>query len=239
VRRRRLEVLAVNGALVAGALVTLAPLLWMVSASFMQPGEANTVPPPLWPRQPTLANYAALFTRLDMLRHFLASALVSVLATVASVLVNSLAGYAFAKLPFRGRDRLFGGLATALVVPAQVSMLPLFLLLRELGLVNTYAPTPPSAPSGLTAARATGFAYLNIDLAWADNSGDESGFRIERKLPGESEFMVRRTLNVENATNSMTHTDNTRTCGTTFDYQVRAFNKAGKSEESNIASVWF
>jgi multiple sugar transport system permease protein len=138
-RRRRLEVLAVNGALVAGALVTLAPLLWMVSASFMQPGEANTVPPPLWPRQPTLANYTALFTRLDMLRHFLASALVSVLATVASVLVNSLAGYAFAKLPFHGRDRLFGGLVAGLVVPAQVAMLPLFLLLRELHLVNTYA----------------------------------------------------------------------------------------------------
>ena len=140
-RRRRLESLLVHAALAAGALVTLAPLFWMVAASFMQPGEANTLPPPLWPHRPTVANYAALFTRLDMLRHFLASAGIAVAATVASVLVNSLAGYAFAKLPFRGRDRLFGGLVAGLVVPAQVAMLPLFLLLRELHLITATMPS--------------------------------------------------------------------------------------------------
>jgi multiple sugar transport system permease protein len=138
-KSRRAESMLLHAALVAGALLTLAPLAWMVSASFMQPGEANTLPPPLVPRAPTLANYAALFTRLDMMRNFLASAVIAVAATVASLLVNSLAGYAFAKLPFRGRDRLFGGLVTGLVVPAQVAMLPLFLLMRELHLVNTYA----------------------------------------------------------------------------------------------------
>jgi len=74
-----------------------------------------------------------------MVRNFANSAIVTVLATVMSVLVNSLAGYAFAKLPFVGRERLFRTLASAMVVPAQVGMLPLFLMLRELGLVNTYA----------------------------------------------------------------------------------------------------
>jgi multiple sugar transport system permease protein len=58
---------------------------------------------------------------------------------VGSVVINGLAGYAFAKLPFRGRDGVFRGLTLALVVPAQVGMLPLFLLLREMGFVNTYA----------------------------------------------------------------------------------------------------
>lgn len=137
--RRRRQVILLHIALTVGALATLMPLAWMVSASFMQPGEANTLPPPWWPSQPTLANYVALFTRLDLTRNFLNSALVSVLATVLSVAVNSMAGYAFAKLPFPGRERLFRGLASALVVPAQVGMLPLFLLLRELGLVSTYA----------------------------------------------------------------------------------------------------
>ena len=137
-RRRWLGVLLHVG-LVAGALLTLLPLFWMVSASFMKPGEANALPPPLLPSAPTLHNYVLLFTRLDMLRHFVNSAVVTVLATVLSVLVSSLAGYAFAKLPFPGRERLFRSLAAALVVPAQVGMLPLFLLLRELGLVNTYA----------------------------------------------------------------------------------------------------
>ncbi|MFO7655171.1 MAG: carbohydrate ABC transporter permease [Candidatus Krumholzibacteriia bacterium] len=126
-------------ALTAGAVVVLAPLAWMLAASLMRPGEANALPPPLLPSEPTLANYVTLFTRLNMARSFLNSALVTVLATVLSVVVNSLAGYAFAKLPFPGRERLFTSLAAALVVPAQVGMLPLFLLLRELGLVNTYA----------------------------------------------------------------------------------------------------
>jgi len=125
--------------LVSGALITLMPLAWMIAASFMQPGEANRMPPPLLPSQPTLENYRQLFTRLDLLRNFINSAVITMLATVLSVVVTSLAGYAFAKLPFPGRERMFKSLASALVVPAQVGMLPLFLILRELGLVNTYA----------------------------------------------------------------------------------------------------
>jgi len=120
----------------------------MVSASFMSVGEANTFPPRFLPRHFTLANYAALFTRLNLVRHFLSSAVITVGATVSSVVINSMAGYAFAKLKFRGRDPIFRGLALALVVPGQVGMLPLFLLLREMGLVNTYVgvmiPTSPA-----------------------------------------------------------------------------------------------
>jgi multiple sugar transport system permease protein len=139
VNRRRWQVVLLHLGLAAGALLTLAPLLWMTAASFMAPGEANRLPPPLWPEAPTLDNYRQLFTRLDMLRYLVNSAIVTTVATVLSVVVTSLAGYAFAKLPFRGRERLFKSLAAALVVPAQVGMLPLFLLLRELHLVNTYA----------------------------------------------------------------------------------------------------
>jgi multiple sugar transport system permease protein len=136
---RRLETTLLHLALVIGAVITLTPLVWMVSASFMPAGAANTFPPRFLPRNPTLENYVALFTRLDLARHFLNSAFIAVCATVVSVLVNAMAGYAFAKLYFRGRDRLFRSLTMALVIPAQVGMLPLFLLLRELGVVNTYA----------------------------------------------------------------------------------------------------
>jgi multiple sugar transport system permease protein len=123
----------------AGALLTLAPLAWMVSASLMAPGEASLRPPPLIPDSPTLQHYGTLFTRLNLARSFLNSAAITVLATVLSVLINAAAGYALAKLSFPGRERLFRGIAAVLVVPAQVGMLPLFLLIRELGLVNTYA----------------------------------------------------------------------------------------------------
>ncbi|MBK6899980.1 MAG: carbohydrate ABC transporter permease [bacterium] len=138
-RRPGASSLLLHAALVTTSLISLTPLGWMAAAAFMQPGEANALPPHLLPHAPTLQNFVALFTRLDMARAFLNSAVITVLATVLSVFVNAMAGYAFAKLPFPGRDRLFKRLASALVVPAQVGMLPLFLLLRELGLVNTYA----------------------------------------------------------------------------------------------------
>ncbi len=138
-KRRTWQSWILHAALVAGSLVTLAPLFWMVASSFMHPGEANRMPPPLWPDQPTLENYRQLFSRLDIWRNFINSTVITVSATVLSVTVTSLAGYALAKLPFQGREGLFRTLASALVIPAQVGMLPLFLLLRALGLVNTYA----------------------------------------------------------------------------------------------------
>jgi multiple sugar transport system permease protein len=125
-------------ALILGGVVTVTPLAWMVAASFMPAGQANSFPPTFLPHGATLANYRELFTRLAIGRSLGNSALLSVAVTLLSLLLNSMAGYAFAKLRFGGRDRLFGLLLAALVVPAQVGMLPLFLLLRSLALVNSY-----------------------------------------------------------------------------------------------------
>jgi multiple sugar transport system permease protein len=138
-RRARFPALALHATLVLGALVTLTPLLWMVSASFMSPGESNSFPPRLLPAVPTLQNYVDLFTRLNLARYLLNSTLVAVSATLVSLLINSMAGYAFAKLRFVGRERVFRTLLAALVIPGQVGMLPLFLLLKSMGLVNTMA----------------------------------------------------------------------------------------------------
>jgi multiple sugar transport system permease protein len=136
---RRPSLLLLHLVLATGAAATLLPLVWMLSASFMPAGEANQFPPRFLPSAPTLEHYAALFTRLDLSRHVWNSVVVSLSATALSLLVNSMAGYAFAKLRFRGRERAFRLLLAILVVPAQVGMLPLFLLLRTLGLVNTLA----------------------------------------------------------------------------------------------------
>lgn len=136
--RRRLAAAALHAVLVAGALLALAPLLWMLSVSLMPSGEATALPPRLLPSAPTLAHYEALFTRLPLARAALNSAIVATSATLVSLLFNALAGYAFAKLRFAGRDRLFRVLLAALVVPGQVGMLPLFLMLKEMGLVNSY-----------------------------------------------------------------------------------------------------
>jgi multiple sugar transport system permease protein len=127
-----------HAALIAGGLLTLFPLLWMVAASFMSNGEATTYPPHVLPHAPTFEQYRELFVRLKISRAFFSSGTIAVVTTLFSLLFNSMAGYAFAKLRFGGRDRVFGLLLAALVIPAQVGMLPLFLMMKALGLVNTY-----------------------------------------------------------------------------------------------------
>lgn len=121
------------------ALLTVAPLLWMVSVSFMARGEASQFPPPLLPTDPGLDNYRTLFGTFGIGRFLANSLLVSTLATGLALLFTIPAGYAFAKLRFRGRDATFRLLVAALVVPGQIGMLPLFLELKAMGLVNSYA----------------------------------------------------------------------------------------------------
>ena len=135
---KRLGPLLLNAILLAGAALTVAPLLWMLSASLMPTGAANTAPPPLLPSRVTFEHYVELFSHLNLSRAFANSLLVSVLGTVCTLVTSSMAGYAFAKLEFPGRQGLFRLLLTAMLVPAQVGMLPLFLMLKGLGLVNTF-----------------------------------------------------------------------------------------------------
>jgi multiple sugar transport system permease protein len=136
--KKHLGTILLHAALILGATVTLVPLLWMLSASFMPTGEASTYPPRLLPSTPTLEHYASLFTRLNMGRAFFNSTVIALIVTAISLLFNSMAGYAFAKMRFGGRDRIFGLLLGALVIPTQIGMLPLFLMFKQLGLVNTY-----------------------------------------------------------------------------------------------------
>jgi multiple sugar transport system permease protein len=135
---RWMPIWIVNGMLVAGALFTALPLVWMLMASMMPTGEAQSLPPRLWPSHFTFSHYVELFSRLNLARYFVNSVIVTVSITVISVILNSMAGYAFAKLHFTGRDRLFQLLLGGLVLPAQVAMIPLFLLMKQMGLINTY-----------------------------------------------------------------------------------------------------
>ena len=104
--------------LIVGAAATLAPLIWMVAASFMPAGQATTYPPHFIPRPATLENYRILFTRLDVARNLLNSVIVSFAATGLSSMINAMAGYAFAKFRFRGRDSIFKTLLAGLVTSA-------------------------------------------------------------------------------------------------------------------------
>jgi multiple sugar transport system permease protein len=130
---------ALTGFTALVVVIILMPLVWMVSVSFMAPGEAAAFPPPIIPKEPTLENYRTLFGTYGIGRYLANSILVSTLATILALLFVVPAGYAFAKLRFKGRDAVFQALVAAMVVPGQIGMLPLFLELKAMGLVNSYA----------------------------------------------------------------------------------------------------
>jgi multiple sugar transport system permease protein len=136
---RRTEAWLVNGALFGAAIAAVFPLAWMIAVSLMAPGEASTSPPPLVPAAPTLASYRELFTRGDITRNLINSLGIATAATVLSLAFNVTAGYAFAKLRFAGRTLIWKLLLGVMLIPAQVAMIPLFLMLKQLGLVNSYA----------------------------------------------------------------------------------------------------
>ena len=136
---RRAEPWLVNGALVVAAGVAVFPLAWMVAVSVMSPGEASSSPPPLIPASPTLASYRELFTRTAVGRHLANSLGLAIGATVLSLAFNVTAGYAFAKLRFAGRELIWKLLLGVMLVPAQIAMIPLFLMFKQVGLVNSYA----------------------------------------------------------------------------------------------------
>ena len=124
--------------LILGALLTLTPFIWMVSASFMADGHSSVFPPRFWPDQFTLEQYTNLFSRLNTTVNFINSLFLSTIVTLISLFFNSMAGYAFAKYRFKGKDKLFNVLLSSMIIPAQVTMLPLFLMLKYMGVLNTY-----------------------------------------------------------------------------------------------------
>jgi multiple sugar transport system permease protein len=180
--RRRVAAVALHLVLAAGAVATLLPFAWMVSASLMPKGEASRWPPSFLPSQATIANYRELFERLDLGRCLLNSAFIAIVSTGCALVIVSLAGYAFAKLRFPGREKTFRALLTAMVIPAQVAMLPLFLLLRTMGLVNTYwgVIIPSLAPVfGIFMVRQYALSIPDelLDAARVDGAGEFLIFR--------------------------------------------------------------
>jgi multiple sugar transport system permease protein len=122
-----------------GLLVVVGPFLWMLLASIKPEREIRRVPPTWWPEAPTLDNYRQLFSRLDFPQYFTNSVLVAGLITVGNLVFCSLMGYALAKLRFPGRRALFGLVLATLMVPGMVTFVPQFVLVSNLGLVNSYA----------------------------------------------------------------------------------------------------
>ncbi|HXF03768.1 MAG TPA: carbohydrate ABC transporter permease [Candidatus Macondimonas sp.] len=124
--------------LCAVALMMTAPFLWMLLTSLKTQQEAFQFPPSLLPARPVWENYTQLFTLVPFGRYFLNTLVVTVAVVIGQLFVCSLAAYAFARLNFMGRDALFVLYLATMMVPFQVTLIPLYLLVFQLGWVNTY-----------------------------------------------------------------------------------------------------
>lgn len=120
------------------ALLTLLPLLWLVSTSLKSPAEdIFTSPPALLPSQPSLQAYGRLFKDNPMVTYLLNSTVVSGLAVVANLLFSSLVAYPLARLQFRGRAAVLAVVVATVLIPFQVVMIPLYVLMVKIGLRNS------------------------------------------------------------------------------------------------------
>lgn len=122
-----------------GAAVMLAPIAWMISTSLKPSDAILSLPPRLVPAHPTLEPYREVIRAFPMVRVFLNSLGVALATTMGQLLLSSMAGYAFARFHFRGRDTLFFIYLATLMVPFVVTVTPLFIVVRSLGWTNSYA----------------------------------------------------------------------------------------------------
>ena len=124
--------------LVLIAIIYIYPFIIDVSTSFKSEAEAASNPLGMIPQTWTTAAYERLFFNSDFPRWFFNSGLVTILVTLGRVFFDSLAGYALARLQFRGRAVIFAGLVAVMAVPTVVLLIPKFLVINQLGIYNSY-----------------------------------------------------------------------------------------------------
>lgn len=132
--RKRFTLFVVVGII---SIATAFPLLWMFTSSFKGPDEVLSTD--IVPSEPTFDNFDYVFTSVPFARYLFNSFFVSAVVTVVALFFHSMAAYALARLRFRGRDTIFIAIFSTLLVTAPVVLVPLFLVVHRLGLLNSYA----------------------------------------------------------------------------------------------------
>lgn len=138
-KRRRLigKIVAYTILSIGGSLMIL-PFLWMLSTSLKSAGDVFVFPPKWIPKPIMWRNYIDAWNAVPFNRFFINSIFVSISVTVGQVITSCLAAYAFARLNFIGREKLFLGYLATMMVPGQVTMIPVFILLKKLNWIDTY-----------------------------------------------------------------------------------------------------
>ncbi|HVA86077.1 MAG TPA: carbohydrate ABC transporter permease [Candidatus Saccharimonadales bacterium] len=182
-RRPSLGLAVVGVLLTAGALATAFPFVWMITTSLKPEQESVAYPPTLLPTTISLDGYIALFRDLDF-GTYLMNTIVVVLIGFVGMLLVAMAGYAFAKFRFRGRDRMFLLVLATMMIPIQVTMIPTYLILNSLKLTNTL----------LGIALPTLVSAFNLFLFRQFMSTIPDDLLEAARLDGASEWRILRTI---------------------------------------------
>lgn len=124
--------------LIVAGIVAMIPFVWMILGAFKTGAEIRQIPPTFWPQNPTLDNFRTILgdPDLPLLVFYRNSLFIAVMNTITVLFVGSLLGYVFAKFDFRGKNLIFWYILATMMIPAQVTMIPGFLLLSYFGLLN-------------------------------------------------------------------------------------------------------
>lgn len=169
--------------------VTVFPFFWMVLTTFKSRGALFAIPPTLVPdklfKPGMWDNYILVLTEYNFARYTFNSFFVSLMDALGQIITCSLAGFAFARLQFRGKDLIFAVLLATMMIPVEVTIIPEFLLMSKIGWVDTYLPL--IVPSFLAGAFGTFmlrefFAGIPRDLEDAATIDGASVFRIYRSI---------------------------------------------------------
>ena len=138
ISKKMLEKAVVYMILILGSVIMIFPFIWTVSTSFKNQYEVFDFPPKLIPEHPTIENYVQALTIVPIGRWFINSFIVASATTIFVIVVASLAGYVFGRKNFRGKDILLYMFLMTLMIPSMVTIIPNFLLIKNIGLMDTY-----------------------------------------------------------------------------------------------------
>lgn len=130
--------------------IVLFPFFWMVSTSLKADSEVFLFPPQWIPSSPEWSNYIRVFTEMPFIRYFFNSVYIAVLVTAGTCFISALAGYAFSRLNFPFKNAIFLFLLSGMMIPTEVTAIPLFTWLSKLGFIDTHFPliVPPMLGAG-------------------------------------------------------------------------------------------
>ncbi len=123
--------------LLIGGMLMIFPFIWQIIMSLSTQAEVTSVPPTLWPAEPQFQNYAEVFDVLPFMNQFSVSVSVTAIRVVGQIILATMAGYAFARMTFRGNNILFALFLSILMVPMQIYVIPQYEIVRSMGLLNS------------------------------------------------------------------------------------------------------